>query len=71
MQAYETQVHIGPDGILRIELPVDESETDCDVVVLLSKRREAKDKRSTYGACAGLGLEEPADLVLQPLDWDT
>ena len=71
MQAYETHVHIGPDSILRLELPVAESETDCDVVVLLSKRQQAKDGQATYGACDGLGLEEPPDLVLQPLDWHT
>ena len=41
MQAYETHVHIGPDGVLRLELPVAESETDCDVVVLRRPCRPA------------------------------
>ncbi len=51
MPAYETHVHIGPDGIHRLELPVAESETDCDVVVLLSKRQQAKeDGQATCGA---------------------
>ena len=62
MQAYETRVHIGPDGILRLELPVAESETDCDVVVLIGKPQQAKDAQETYGTCAGLRLEEPVTM---------
>ena len=66
MLAYETQVHIGPDGILRIEFPVAESEADCDVVVLLSKRQQVEDGRNAFGSCAGLDIEEPPDLPLPP-----
>ena len=68
MHAYETQVHIGPDGILRLEVPVHESETDINVLVVLTKSSGTLDMEGVYGSCAGLGFQEPPDLPLQPCD---
>lgn len=69
MHAYETQVHIGPDGILRIEMPVSEAEADLNVLVVLTKSAQLQDSQDTYGTCAGFGLQEPTDLPLQPAGW--
>ncbi len=69
MHAYETQVHVGPDGILRLEMPVSETEADLNVLVVLSKNPQSQDAQDTYGTCAGFGLQEPADLPLQPTGW--
>ena len=69
MHAYETHVHVGQDRILRLELPVSESEMDLSILVIVNKIPASVQMQDTYGSCAGLGLQEPVDLVLQPLDW--
>jgi hypothetical protein len=69
MHAYETQVHIGSDGILRLEMPVSETEADLNVLVVLTESPQLQGAQDTYGTCAGFGLQEPADLPLQPADW--
>ncbi len=69
MHTYETQVHIGPDGILRLELPVSDSETDMDVLVVLRKTVADPKGEGIYGSCAGLDLQEPADLPLSASHW--
>lgn len=35
MQSIKFQSHVGPDGILRFELPVGQSDTDFEVMVIM------------------------------------
>ena len=38
MQTIETHSHIGADGILRLNLPVNLPETDVDIIVVVQPR---------------------------------
>lgn len=72
MRSIQIESQIGPDGVLRITVPIGESEAFSRVVVTIapaplpsdSPQAKEADSESLYGSCAGLGLEEPPDLPL-------
>ena len=80
-QAFQFQTHVGTDGILTLRLPLGPGDADKDVIVtvqpidhsvaggLVAQGDRSQAVRNTYGACAGLGLEEPKDMPPQESDW--
>jgi hypothetical protein len=72
MHAIETHVHVGGDGMLRLEVPFPGSDVDVDVILVVTERNllaESGCGPTSYGSCADLGLRAPEDLPLQPADW--
>lgn len=63
---------VGNDGVLSLNVPLGAADANTDVVVTIQsavgKPRELSDWHEfvaqTYGSCADLGLDEPADLPL-------
>lgn len=77
MDKIEFHSRVDHEGVLALRLPLGEQEADRDVVVTIrslpatseGNGRKLEWKQfiaQTYGSCAGLGLEEPADLPLPP-----
>lgn len=70
------QVHsrVGDDGVLEVRIPLSAADANTDVVITVAPARQTENRSSsepwadfissTYGSCAGLGFEEPADLPL-------
>ncbi|MBI5765048.1 MAG: hypothetical protein HZA51_16155 [Planctomycetes bacterium] len=70
------QVHsrVGDDGVLEVRIPLGAADANTDVVVTVAPVKSAECQSTkepwadfisnTYGSCAGLGFEEPADLPL-------
>jgi hypothetical protein len=81
MKSIQFESEVGPDGILDLHVPLGVSGARSRVVVTIQplpavapeNRRQSSDWHDfvdrTYGSCAGLGLEEPADLPLKQRDW--
>jgi hypothetical protein len=66
----QIEAEVGADGVLHLSVPLGRGEADKHVIVTI----QAFDRESAepaagdlYGSCAGLGLEEPADLPLPPV----
>lgn len=68
MTTIQIHSHTGPDGLLRLQVPLGKDDGDKDVLVtiqaLVEGEEEPKDVSSwhqfveeTYGSCAGLGLK--------------
>jgi len=59
-------VHIGADGILRLELPVGVQNVDLDVVVIYSVKKNADAWEAfidaTYGSLAHDPIQRPEEL---------
>ena len=63
---------VGSDGVLSLYVPLGAADANTDVVVTIqsavAEPRELSDWHEfvaqTYGSCADLGLDEPADLPL-------
>lgn len=81
MKTIQVESEVGPDGVLVVRISLGEEEARRRVLVTIepavateeSPHQPRTDWREfltqTYGSCAGLGLEEPEDLPLQPRDW--
>jgi hypothetical protein len=79
MTRIEIKSRVGPDGVLDVKVPVGPEEANREVMITVQPlSTPAGDAREddwqkfideTYGSCAGLGLEEPADLPLQKREW--
>ena len=75
MRAIQLESQVGPDGALHLSVPVGADQANSRVIVTIERvpgaAKAPLDDRangeSLYGSCAGLGLEEPADLPLPPL----
>jgi hypothetical protein len=66
MYSLQLKAHVGKDGILRLETPIDLQDADVDVVLVVQPVNEALklDKatwmRLTYGSLADVDLERPS-----------
>jgi len=69
---------VGQDGVLNLRVPLGAADANAEVVVTIqpaSPNEHASQSdwhefvNQTYGSCASLGLEEPADLPLQQREW--
>lgn len=79
MTRIELKSKVGPDGVLDLKVALGANGANREVLVTVEPDPDAPvddaDGRQwrafverTYGSCAGLGLEEPDDLPLQPRD---
>jgi hypothetical protein len=74
-QAIQFHFRVGKDGVLHMRIPMGECEAGADVLVTVQKIGQASappDKsdwhafvESTYGSCAGLGLERGEQGMLE------
>lgn len=71
MRTIQLESEVGADGVLHLAVPVGAAQANSRVIVTIEPlTRETQPvegrahKESMYGSCAGLGLEEPADLPL-------
>jgi len=81
MRTVQFESEVGSDGVLSLQVPLGPVEANTRVLVTIqpvpAARENAAESQSewhrfveqTYGCCAGLGLEEPEDLPLQPREW--
>ena len=81
MKSIQVESEVGVDGILELRVPLGVGDAGTHVVVTIQPLPESSEPATaapsdwhdfverTYGSCAGLGLEEPADLPLQQRDW--
>jgi hypothetical protein len=77
MRTVHIESQVGNDGVLSLLVPLGPTEANAKVLVTIEPSPAAGANNSgrqsdwhefverTYGSCAGLGLEEPADLPLQ------
>ncbi len=77
MDAIKLTTHIGPDGILRLELPLDITNQDLEVVIVVqTQRSEPVDANGwplgyfeeTYGSLADHPIERPDQGTLETRD---
>ena len=79
MKAIQLESQVGDDGVLSLQVPLGPAEARSRVMVTISSFSSSTSEvpdgsdwkefiLQTYGACAGLGLEEPEDLPLT--EWD-
>ncbi len=68
MDAIEITAHIGPDGVLRLELPVSEKDRDVDVTVVV-RPQDASPRRSAESVCSR-GESGPSILLPSPGSWN-
>ena len=63
IETIQLKVHIGADGILRIELPVGVANVDLDVVVVYNIKQDQAEWEAfidtTYGSLAHDPIERP------------
>jgi hypothetical protein len=75
-QAIQFQSRVDKDGVLQMRIPLGEAEAGASVLVTVQRIDQCavqpRDKsdwhafvESTYGSCAGLGLERPEQGVLE------
>jgi hypothetical protein len=66
METIQVQSRVGPDGVLKLSLPLGPADANRDVVVTIQSLSAAPAQvvmpwdtflDETYGSCAGLGLE--------------
>jgi hypothetical protein len=81
MEAIQFESEVGSDGVLSLRVPLRPVDANTRVIVTIQPLvpsssgldEEQQDWHSfvqrTYGSCAALGLEEPADLPLPAADW--
>ena len=48
MQTITLQAHVGPDGVLRLAVPVDAANTDLEVVVVVQTANAATPGKRTW-----------------------
>lgn len=70
METIRLRTHVGDDGMLRVETPVDTPNADYDIVVIYRVHEtQASDWAAfvdaTYGILADDPLERPSDLTLE------
>jgi hypothetical protein len=74
MQPIQIPSKVGEDGVLDLRVPLGAAEANAEVLVTIeptgngngvSRTDWHEFVRRTYGSCAGLGLDEPADMPLQ------
>ena len=77
METFKLHVHIGTDGILKVELPTGFSQRDVEVLVVLNPlETEPVDELGwpigffdrTYGSLASDPIERPPQLPLEERD---
>ena len=79
METIETTAHVGPDGVLRLEVPVTEKDRDVDVTLVVrpqdtSSRRPAESAGSRGENGASIRLPSPGSWnqeTVVPLDLGT
>lgn len=77
MTRIEIKSRVGPDGVLKLNVPVGEAEANAEVLVVVEATGqntiETQDWQEfvnqTYGSCAGLDLEVPPDLPPESRVW--
>jgi len=81
METIQFESEVGSDGVLALRVPLQPADANTRVIVTIQPLapsssghgEEREDWHSfvqrTYGSCAALGLEEPADLPLPAADW--
>jgi hypothetical protein len=81
MRTIQFESEVGEDGVLSLRVPLRAADANTRVIVTIepvakppsSTEEERQDWHAfverTYGSCASLGLEEPADLPLPAADW--
>jgi hypothetical protein len=67
MDGIKIQSRVGPDGVLKLSLPLGPGEANADVVVTIQRLPTVDSQQvdkpwqqfldETFGSCAGLGLE--------------
>lgn len=68
METIKLRTHIGSNGLLKLEMPVDAADVDADVVVVYTVRPKAIAEdwetfvNKTYGILADDPIERPAEL---------
>jgi hypothetical protein len=68
METIQLRTHIGSDGLLKLEMPVNVADVDADVVVVYVVRPKPVDDdwmsfiNETYGILADDPIERPAEL---------
>ena len=80
MKSVQLESEVGADGVLELRIPMGAGDARTRVVVTIEPLptpvppcdSATSDWHAfverTYGSCAGLGLEEPADLPLEQHD---
>ena len=83
MNTIQFESEVGSDGVLSLRVPLRSVDANTRVIVTIQPVAPSPsgpdDQRQdwhafvqrTYGSCAGLGLEEPADLPLPAPDWSS
>lgn len=71
MRAFKLQSHVGADGVLRLEVPVDEKDSDLEVVVVVQPSGHAGTWPDgffdeTFGAFKDHPLERPPQGEYEP-----
>lgn len=74
MEAIKLKTHIGADGALRLQLPHEAYDVDCEVIVLYEPRRKLSQAEwesfidETYGSLADDPIERGAELPIEIRD---
>jgi hypothetical protein len=78
MKNIQLHTEVGPDGVLNLRISLGQAEAKKSVVVTIQSLSTISGEtpseqvewhefvKQTYGSCADLGLEEPADIALLP-----
>jgi hypothetical protein len=81
MNAVQLESEVGADGVLELRVPLGAHDARKRVIVTIEPLPPSASPsvpgssdwhefvERTYGSCAGMGLEEPADLPLEQRDW--
>jgi len=74
VETIKLRTHIGSDGLLKLETPVDAADVDADVVIVYTIRPKTAEEdwktfvNRTYGILADDPIERPGDLPLDVRD---
>ncbi len=74
METIKLRTHIGSDGLLKFEMPVDASDVDADVVIVYTVRPKVAEEdwetfvNRMYGILADDPIERPTELSLDVRD---
>lgn len=61
MKQIQIKTHIGSDGILRLELPVGITDTDCDILVAIRPEKTVEDWLTFIERTAGSLADDPIE----------
>lgn len=70
METIRLKTHIGSDGILKFEMPVEVSDVDADIEVTIHVQQHEKEDwisflNRTYGSLAHDPIERPPELPVE------